>query len=726
MQPVSEKMRARMAARLDADLREMMASAFKLSPDYSGSEYADEHGVLIEDGKVRHWRCFPFQREIADSMHSVDTKETIVMKSARLGISELTNHQIQRLLVLEPTAVALYRHDNASCERWVRGRFNPRVKFIPDLKAQILLDANGKSKEKATERLLKNGASLLVLSADNEDNFRDLTLKKVFLDELDAQGFAPEPEGLNKYNAAVVRVKQYWDGKVVALSTPTVPADEGGRTHALFLESDQRHRFVQCPHCGYEFTPHWGDADSIGGMRWNKDDPLDASGIYYECHNPDLEVRCRIEEYHKREMDEKAKWVALNPGHYRRGYYIWQWFSPLAGATWPDMVREWNEALRSGGAAIQGFKNEVLGLPYSQGVGMATASHETLARCITDLGVAGAEVPAWAVGLFWGIDRQKGGIDESMSYLEASLYAFGPGRRLFLVGHWVLDEHPQKEDACWDALEKLVTRTFIDTEGRPRKADGIAIDHNGGYTQRLENWLLEMRAILGRKTWVAVRGESTGTGVRRLERGIWPPTSSKKNAAVYTIDVDIAKDDLLPILADGLIEFNANPIEGSVNLSDQAEADRFFKRMLLEKRYPIPNKPGAYKWSAPKGLGRNGNEPSDCLVYAWALSHGMTQSLGTERLKFRKAFALARPEGEAPPAPMRKLPALAPALPSSDDEEETLPETVPVPVPVEPTPTRRRSFPTASDAPTQAAPAEASQRRLVKAFPWAGPPLDRK
>lgn len=663
--PMKEAMRNNAAKRF----RGITLRLFSARAAMTSTEYADRFGVLIEGDKVRPWKTYDFQREILDSFGDVTVPEVAVMKSARMGISECLNHEIQRRIHWEPCAIGMYRPTDTDAENWVDGRFEPRVKAIPELRDLVSLTAAGKRKEIKTDRRFKNGASLLVMGADSEDNFRDKTLKFIPLDECDAVSFRPTKGGGNKYDMARRRGYQYWDSKVVAVSTPKFPAEEGGLVHSLFLESDQRYYHVQCPHCGYDFVPEFGDRDSIGGMRWNPDDPAE---VWYECHNPDLEVRCKIQEHEKHAMIAAGGWVVHRPEVVtRRGYHIWQWYSRAPKASWKNLVHEWLEACRTGAAQIQSFKNEVLGLPYSQVAGSAAGDHETLARAVTDLGVQDADAPSWAAGLFWAVDRQRGGMDEAASYLEASLYAFGPGRRLFLVGHWLLDEYPQSDDRCWDALEALATRTFMDTEGRPRKADGLVIDHNGSATQKVMDWLKRMRRIPGRKNWLAVRGESLGNG-NRGNKGIWPQTAAKTSTFLYTIDVDLAKDDLEPILANAEIEFNANPIEGSVNLSEPAEAERFFKRMLLEKKYPIPGRPGMFKWHAPKGMGRNGNEPFDCLVYAWALSHGITQRPGPDRLRFKRVFD--KPKGG------RETPARVAPIIEGVEEAEVV-ETTPAPTP---------------------------------------------
>jgi phage terminase large subunit GpA-like protein len=614
-------------------LRAITSKLFKARPAMTGSEYADKFGVLVEGDKVVKWKTYPFQVEILDAFADVTIPEVVVMKSARQGISECMNQAIQKQIHWEPAPILMYRPKEADAERYMERRFDARSRAVPEVAELLFLTAGGKRTEKKTERKFRNGASLMVLGAESEDNFRDHTVKPIYLDELDALGFAPVKGGGNKYDLARRRGYQYWDSTITAISTPKFPAEEGGRIHGLFLKSDQRHYYVKCPHCGHEFTPEWGDAESIGGMRWNKDDPTE---VWYECHNPDLEERCRIEHHEKKGMTEGGRWIPHNPEiTTRRGYYVWQWYSYAPKASWQNMVREWLEACQSGPAQIQSFKNEVLGLPFSQNTGRESGDIDTLSNCVVDLG-EGIDVPAWAVALLWGVDRQRGGTEDTDSYLEATLWAFGPNRRLFQVGHWVLDEFPQSDDRAWDALEALATRTFIDEKGRPRHADGLAIDHNGGDSNRVVEWLAKVRKNdrAGKKYWVAVRGESKGNGSRG--KTIWPTGASKKNNFLYTVDVDLAKDEIAPILSDGALEFNANSIEGSVDLSDDAECQWFLKRLLLEKEFDVPNRPGATIWKGPKGKGRNGNEPFDNVVYALALSYGMTQMPGG--IRWRKKF----------------------------------------------------------------------------------------
>jgi len=241
--PMRETMRANAAKRLRAITLRM----FSAKPPLTSSQYADRFGVLVEGDKVRPWKTYDYQRPILDDMGDVTIGELVIMKCARVGISECLNQEIQRRIHWDPCAIGMYRPTDKEAESWVDVRFEPRVKAIPELRELVSLTAAGKRKEIKTERMFKNGASLMVMGADSEDNFRDKTLKFIPLDECDAVSFRPTKGGGNKYDMARRRGYQYWDSKVVAISTPKFPADEGGLIHSLFLESDQRYLHVQCP-----------------------------------------------------------------------------------------------------------------------------------------------------------------------------------------------------------------------------------------------------------------------------------------------------------------------------------------------------------------------------------------------------------------------------------------------------------------------------------------------
>ncbi|GAW36994.1 phage terminase large subunit [Roseovarius sp. A-2] len=633
------------------------------------SQWADRYAVLSPETSAEpgRWKTLPFQKEIMDAMSDPTLPLVVFRKSARLGYTKMLDWLVGYHIHWDPAPILFFQPTEKDAKDFEGSEIMPMIRDIEGIRELSNINPNGKSKEEWHTKKFRNGASLRLRGAHAEDNFRRLTTRINLGDEIDAEAWNPKPGGSDKLRLLARRGTTFWNAKQILGSTPTAPASEGGRIDGLFQQSDQRYYHVPCPHCGQEQKLIWGGTPSGDGpgLKYEKDGEEIRAWYEGECG-------CVIEERDKLWMIERGRWVAENPGASIRGYHLWQIYSTFPAASWRHIAAQWLDAKEAASAQIRNFKNEVLGEPYSTAAATETADEETLYQAVTDLG--DAEVPAWARATVWGIDRQKGSADGSESYLEASLWAFGPGRRPFLVSHWVLDEYPQSDPRCWDALEKLATRTFTDTNGRPRKADGLAIDHNGGDAQRVVSWLARMRKIPGRKYWVAVRGQSKGNGARG--KTIWPQAAAKRSDFLYTVDVDLAKDEIADVLASGAIEFGVGGIDGSVCLSDPAELERFVSRMLSEKRYPVPG--GGTKWVGPKGKGRDGNEPFDCLVYAWALTYGMEHLPGG--LRWRRTFA---------PDPIVRVDTV-------DDERESLSERAAADAPrrdPEPEPTAEQTRP---------------------------------
>ena len=183
-------------------LREVRDRLFAPKPIVTGTEYADDQCYLIEGGKLRKWTTYDFQREILDDFIDVTIGEVVVMKSARMGISECINHAVQYWLDHEPCDVLMYRPKDEDAEGYLTNRFDKRVEMVPAMKKIAFRTSTGKAVKKSTERKFKNGASLLVLGAAAEDNFRDHTKKKIILDEFDALNFGPVKGGGSKYAVA--------------------------------------------------------------------------------------------------------------------------------------------------------------------------------------------------------------------------------------------------------------------------------------------------------------------------------------------------------------------------------------------------------------------------------------------------------------------------------------------------------------------------------------------
>lgn len=161
------------------------------------------------------------------------------------------------------------------------------------------------------------------------------------------------------------RTKGFVDHKIILESTPTI---KGRSRVERALRSSKRHdRWVPCPHCGEYQILIKGDADSPGGIKWERDEngKSDAdtafATAYYQC------AHClgRIEDYHRVPMLRRGVWCpegctvdrsgAVVGRAYREGSDIWG-FGPLP--SWYSCIERWGNFARQWVAA-QGNKRQL-------------------------------------------------------------------------------------------------------------------------------------------------------------------------------------------------------------------------------------------------------------------------------------------------------------------------------------------------------------------------------
>lgn len=125
------------------------------------------------------------------------------------------------------------------------------------------------------------------------------------------------------------------------LSHPSLP--ETG-VHNDWLESDQKHWFVQCPHCNF-----WQF------LSWNLEDPkkmsVDIENKIYICKK----CRKKIPDYARRE----GQWVAKHPNKPWSGYWVPLLIAPYMSAA--DIVNKFQHPETT----AEFFATKVLGLPYA-------------------------------------------------------------------------------------------------------------------------------------------------------------------------------------------------------------------------------------------------------------------------------------------------------------------------------------------------------------------------
>lgn len=121
------------------------------------------------------------------------------------------------------------------------------------------------------------------------------------------------------------------------------PSEKGFGVDSLFADSDQRHWFVKCHHCNYNWYMDFARDDTIKVHYVDRQRRIYACG---KCHK-------ELSDSDRR----NGEWIAKYPGSARHGY----WFSQMI-APWVTAGRILDQERESG---IQMFYNFVLGKAYT-------------------------------------------------------------------------------------------------------------------------------------------------------------------------------------------------------------------------------------------------------------------------------------------------------------------------------------------------------------------------
>ncbi len=593
--------------RARARVRRIRSSALAPRPKLTLADWADKYARLSVETSAEpgRWETFGPQRGPMEAMTDPKIRRVVMRKGVRIGFTKALVWLAGYHMHWDPAAILFFQPTDGDAQDFSESEILPMIRDTPEIRSMsnVVFDGS-KAKEQWHTRKFKNGAIFRLRGAAAEGNFRRLTTRINIADEIDDSNW--DDKSGDKLARLKKRGTTFWNSKIILGGSPVLPASEGGRTDAEFQDSDQRHFHVNCPHCGHEQELIFGEKEGPG-LTWNDD----LSDVWYRCAGEG----CRIDEEDRLDMLEKGRWVAHNPGHPDAGFHYPQFLSQFV--TMSEIARDWRRALKGGMSKIQVFKNEVLGEPFMPEIGDAM-SPDDLMQYVVDYG---GEVPDWVEVIAAGIDVQKGNADGTASYLEAGIWGFGPNGRKALIAHFILDEFPLTDarNRAFEDLEAVLLRSFTRADGRPMRVEAVCIDSHGGFSQKVYSWVERMRKK-GRRRWFAVRGANNAPGTRK--ETIWPKASAKKVPVLFTIDVNLAKDEIAPTLTGGVVEFPAQTIPGSEEVTEA-----FMRRLTREKQVAVDGK-AAVRWTTPSD-----QEPWDCLVYAYAATHALRSLPGGQKWK---------------------------------------------------------------------------------------------
>jgi hypothetical protein len=235
-----------------------------------------------------------YQREILED----PAKDIVIVKSAQLGISEMSARLALARCVLLPGFTTIYTLPTMQqASQFMQTRVSPVIAESPYLREVVSTDVDNAS-------VKRFGASYLWVRGSSLDKHAiSIPADGLVVDEINNSN----QEVITLFESRLIHSPY---ALTVKLSTPTVP---NYGVDALFKQSKRKFNFCQCNHCNHYFLPSYFDHVKIPGFdrrlqEIRKDDfespTFRWADAYIECPSCHREVDL---------INAKREWVVENP-----------------------------------------------------------------------------------------------------------------------------------------------------------------------------------------------------------------------------------------------------------------------------------------------------------------------------------------------------------------------------------------------------------------------------
>ncbi len=560
------------------------------------SQWAERYRV-IESGSNAPGRWdnmrAPHAVEIMDSLseHSPIRTVTFLKASGVSGTEILLNwigyniHHVQKdMMMVVPTLELRDRTFNPKLDKLFRE--TPVLKELVNTKSRATSNRQDLT-EIGNMRLIKSGAN-------SPDSLRAEHIPYVAADEIDAFPWDVGGEGDPK-TLIENRQKTFSRAKSLYVSTPTT--DGTSHIEQSFLEGDQRHRFVPCPHCNHFHELlmcnfHYKTSDESENLK--KKQVTDA---YFACP----ECGGIIEEGIKNVMLEQGRWIPQQPQvRHHRSFKITSFYVKFGlGLTWKQIAQMWVNA-QGDTSKLKSFANTYLAESWKDNE-TGLEAHVLMTR------LEAFPIEPMALLTVAGVDVQK-------DRLEMSVFKFAANEESWAVDHILLAGDPT-QNAVWDELAETMAHYGVVVAGVD---SGYLSDRVYDFCDS-RAWCFPIKGEDGAHRTV-VEDERKRMNKLRYRR--------KRGRAVEIVGTHQAKTLIfarlqMPQAGDGYIHYpnNGNFDDGYFN---QLTAERLVTKLKAGKSMVV--------WEKKQER----NEALDCAVYSLA-AFRLAHTIGA-KLKMQGVF----------------------------------------------------------------------------------------
>jgi len=552
-------------------------------PPTTVSEWAGKYRILssessAEPGRWNTTRAV-YQKEIMNTWLDQSVKELVIMSSAQVGKTEIVNNIIGYHIHLDPAPILLLEPTLEMAESWSKDRFAPMLR---DTKVLNKLVKDPRSRDSGNTLLHKlfPGGHISIVGANSPASLASRPIRLVLCDEVDRYPVSAGTEG-DPVSLARKRSITFWNRKLLLTSTPTTKG--ASRIEAAYLQSDQRHYHVCCPHCGKYQTLKWMQVKWETLKDENNKNVHKPETARYVCeHN-----NCRIQESDRSAMIRQGKWIADAPFNGIAGFHLNELYSPWV--TLEQIVKEFLQA-KLLPETLKTWVNTTLGESWEEDG--ETVDADILFERREDFGVPKVGVPEEVVLVTAGVDVQG-------DRVEIEVKGWGVGEESWSLDYRVFYGNPA-ESYVWDALDSYLLKPIRTASGISLNIASVCIDSGGHHTQNVYEFCSTR----------AMRGIFAIKGLSQAAKPIIgrPSKSNRFGLRLYPIGTDTAKEVIYSRLR------LREPGPGYFHFPMQRDIE-YFLQLTAEKQVTKFTK------SAPKREWikiRSKNEVLDCTVYALA------------------------------------------------------------------------------------------------------------
>lgn len=489
----------------------------------SVSEWADAYAILPREGGAKEpgqYRTgrFPYLREIMDNMSPhCPVTEQVIIKGTQLGFTQAALNVCGHAIDIDPAPMMYLLPTIEVAKRHSRSKVKSMIAHTPRLRSKV---PEARERDSGNTMLMKEfpGGYLIIAGANSAASLRNLSVKKLVLDEVDSYEADLEKEG-DTCSIAKKRTDAFGDTKkIMMISTPTIKG--ASKIEAEFLNSDQRHYHIPCPHCGHR------QALVKDGFEVVQTDDNEVIGVFYRC------CTCSelIEEHHKTRMLTDGIWIAHNPGHRRRGYKLPSWYSPMGFLSWIELWQEYVDAKRSGDMdAMKTWKNTRAADTWDEQARPDIDESTFSERCEAYAGPSGNPLPMPCLVLTAAVDNQK-------DRIEIEVKGHGLHNETWTVDYRAIPGAFDEQQTQTALAHYIETSRWPHASGARLGIELTLFDSGGHYTQQVYDFC---RA--NRKLRIFSSKGSQFTGKPLVEKASRVKKAGKTTRLDYIIGPDTAK-----------------------------------------------------------------------------------------------------------------------------------------------------------------------------------------